>query len=48
MLDAIEALFLYGRDNSSVFDQRRRRVTVIGVNAEDVHRTSISLQTLRV
>ena len=39
VLDAIEALFLDGRDQPTVFDQRRRRITVIGIDAEDVHRS---------
>src|SRR5712692_8165697 len=38
VLHAIEALFLDSGDNSAVFDQRGRRVPVISVNAENVHR----------
>ena len=37
MLDAIKALFFGGRDNPAVFDQRRGRVAVISVDAEDDH-----------
>ena len=37
MLDAAEALFLGGRNEDSVADERRRGVAVEGVEAEDMH-----------
>ena len=37
VLDAIEALFFDGGDQLSIFDERGRRITVIGVDAENVH-----------
>ena len=36
MLDAIEALFLDGRDQFAVFDERGRRVTMECIDAENV------------
>ncbi len=41
MLDAIEAFFFDGGDQSAVFDDGRCSVAVIGVDAENVHRESI-------
>ena len=37
VLDAAEALFLDGRDEPAVADEDRGDVTVIGVQAENVH-----------
>lgn len=41
MLDAIEAFFFDRGDQSAVFDDCRRSIAVIRVDAEDVHRDSI-------
>ncbi len=41
VLDAIEALFFGGGDQSAVFDDCRRSIAVIRVDSEDVHRASI-------
>src|SRR2546423_527336 len=38
VLDAIESLFFDGGDQLAVFDERGRRITVICIYAEDVHR----------
>ena len=37
MLDAIEPFLLHCGNQLAVFDDRRRRVTVVRVYAEDVH-----------
>ena len=41
MLDAIETLLFDRGDQSAVFDDCRRSIAVIRVDAEDVHRDSI-------
>ena len=48
VLDAIEALFLDGRDQPAVFDQRCRRVTVICIDSKDVHLCCYCAITLRL
>ena len=37
VLDAIEALFFSGGDKRAVFDERGCRITVICIDAKDVH-----------
>ena len=38
VLDAIEALFFDGGYELAIFDEGGRRITVISIDAEDVHR----------
>jgi hypothetical protein len=47
VLDSGEALFFDGGDQLTVADNRRRSVTVIGIDTNDVH-ISLSLLTTRL
>ena len=48
VLDASEALFFGGGNKLTVFDQRRRRITVICIETENIHFLLMSLWKTRL